>query len=63
MFYGTTAPRCIMVRNLIIAWLCIGTGWVASEAPSALEVELAKVAITNMIENSQDLPRVVRLGR
>ena len=62
-FYVTKANRGVMIRNLIIAWLCIGTGLVTSEAPSALEVERAKVAIMKMLGNSQYLPTAVRLGR
>ena len=36
---------------------------VAAQAPSASEYQRAKTAISNMIGNSQDLPRCVRLGK
>ena len=36
---------------------------VAAQAPSASEYQRAKAAITNMVENDQDLPRCVRLGK
>ena len=42
--------------------LIIGISMVAAQCPTASEYERAKAAITNMIENSQDLPRCVRLG-
>ena len=35
---------------------------VAAQGPSASEYQRAKTAISNMIGNSQDLPRCVRLG-
>ena len=36
---------------------------VTAQCPNASEYQRAKIAITNMIENSQDLPRCVRLGK
>ena len=36
---------------------------VTSQCPTESEYQRAKTAITNMIENSQDLPRCVRLGK
>ena len=43
--------------------LIIGITMVAAEPPSDSEYNRAKTAITNMIENDQDLPRCVRLGK
>ena len=43
--------------------LIIGISMVAAQAPTASEYQRAKTAITNMIGNSQDLPRCVRLGK
>jgi len=42
--------------------LFIGITMVAAQAPSASEYLRAKAAITNMVENDQDLPRCVRLA-
>ena len=36
---------------------------VAAQSPSASEYQRAKAAISNMIGNSQDLPRCIRLGK
>ena len=43
--------------------LIIGISLVAAQCPTESEYQRAKAAITNMIENSQDLPRCVRLGK
>ena len=50
------------MREIIFS-LIIGISMVTSQCPTESEYQRAKTAITNMIENSQDLPRCVRLGK
>ena len=60
VYDGRHKMRKVGVSFLI---LVVGMGLVSSEVPSASEYERAKDAITALIENNQDLPRTVRLGR